>query len=68
MIKLYCDICGAEKENHQILGVNYARKDYISLTSAGYPFINIGGCSKHICKDCLEKLGWIEKEAEEVTK
>jgi hypothetical protein len=68
MILIYCDICGEEKASWQVHGVSYIKKNYIALTSADDPCSRpIGECSKHICNDCLEKLGWSEKE-ENLTK
>ena len=69
MIKLYCDICGAEKASWQIIGVRHAVDESIYLTGNNAQFgETIEQCKKHICKDCLEKIGWSEKETEEVTK
>lgn len=72
MIKFYCDICGAEKEKRDILGVSGTWMNGFVLTSEDQVVPKIEECRKHICKGCLSNLGWNEeiltKELEEETK
>lgn len=58
MIKYFCDICGAEKSVGDIYGVGGKWRNGITLTPQDGEYPRIGECEKHICADCLAKLGW----------
>jgi len=62
MIRYFCDICGAEKEKRDILGLSGIWMNGFILTSEDQVVPKIEECKKHICKVCLSNLGWKEEE------
>lgn len=57
MIRLLCDICGSDDINNRMYGVRGSKSSLI-LVMPGDDFPKITECEKHICYQCLRRLGW----------